>query len=241
MSHHGGGASSFALDGDAFLATFERGGFGGDAFPHTAHLRMAWLYVTRLGPEVAIERAAAGIRALAKANGKPTLYHDTLTRAWVYLVANAITRGRSMSFDEFLAHDPRLLDKQLLLEYYSPDVLWSSQAGARWIAPDLAPIPGARGPRSRGQLPRIGSLQSEPILERWLSRRAARRQTVNPYMIERLAEEHHKDLMRNAEAWRLAHSVPRATTRRIRPLALLLPWLRKPNTAGSPCLCRPPG
>ncbi len=147
MSHHSGGTSSLALDDDAFLATFERGEFGGDAFPHTAHLRMAWLYVTRLGAEAAIDRAAGGIRNLAKANGKPNLYHDTLTRAWVYLVADAITRTPSAGFDEFLAHNPRLLDKRLLLEYYSPDLLSSALARATWIAPDLAPIPGA--PRTR--------------------------------------------------------------------------------------------
>jgi flavin reductase len=136
-------ASSLRLDDHEFIATFERGGFGGDDFPHKAHIRMAWLYVTRLGPEAAIDRAAGGIRELAKANGQPTLYHDTLTRAWVYLVADAVTRSPSDSFEEFLARNPRLLDTRLLLEYYSPDVLSSAQARATWIAPDLAPIPGA--------------------------------------------------------------------------------------------------
>jgi hypothetical protein len=144
VSHHtAGSAASLALEDDAFLATFERGGFGGDDFPHAAHLRMAWLYVTRLGAEKAIDRAAGGIRNLAKANGQPTLYHDTLTRAWVYLVAEALERTPSADFEGFLARNPQLLDKRLLLEYYSPDVLSSSQARATWIAPDLAPILGA--------------------------------------------------------------------------------------------------
>jgi flavin reductase (DIM6/NTAB) family NADH-FMN oxidoreductase RutF len=141
--HTAGRASTLALDDDAFLATFERGGFGGDDFPHTAHLRMAWLYVTRLGPEAAIDRAAGGIRNLAKANGTPTLYHDTLTRAWVYLVAEALERTAPTDFEGFLASNPQLLDKRLLLEHYSPDVLSSSQARAAWIAPDVLPIPGA--------------------------------------------------------------------------------------------------
>jgi flavin reductase (DIM6/NTAB) family NADH-FMN oxidoreductase RutF len=135
--------ASLRLDDDEFIATFERGGFGGGDFPHKAHIRMAWMYVTRVGPEAAIDRAAGGIRALAKANGQPTLYHDTLTRAWVYLVADAVTKSPSANFEEFLARNPQLLDKRLLLAYYSPDVLSSAQARATWIAPDLAPIPGA--------------------------------------------------------------------------------------------------
>lgn len=129
-------------DGE-FLATFERGAFAGDAFPHRAHLRMAWLYVTELGPELAIERAAVGIRNLALHNGRVALYHDTLTRAWVYVVAAAIEDADSATFTAFLEHNPQLLDKNLLLKHYSSDLLASPRARAHWVAPDLRSIPGA--------------------------------------------------------------------------------------------------
>jgi hypothetical protein len=126
-----------------FLAVFERGGFPGNAFPHRAHLRMAWLYVKSLGPEQAIPKAAAGIRNVAKHSGLPTLYHDTITRAWVYVVAAAIGYSSSRTFPEFIEEHPRLLDKHLLLEHYTKDTLTSSEARASWVAPDLSPIPGA--------------------------------------------------------------------------------------------------
>jgi hypothetical protein len=138
-----GEIAALAMPDDAFLATFQRGDFAGDAFPHRAHLRMAWLYVTALGPERAVQKAAAGIRNLAQHNGRPALYHDTLTRAWVYLVAATVAHHRFATFAEFIAHSPQLLDKQLLLRHYSPDVLSSARARATWIAPDLSPIPGA--------------------------------------------------------------------------------------------------
>lgn len=134
---------ALVMSDDQFLATFERGEFAGDAFPHRAHLRMAWLYVTDLGPDAAIRRAADGIRNLARRNGRPALYHDTLTRAWVYLVAAAIAHHRPATFAELLARHPQLLDKQLLLLHYSRDLLTSARARATWIAPDLIPIPGA--------------------------------------------------------------------------------------------------
>jgi hypothetical protein len=144
-STHDGGdeVSALAMPDDEFLAVFERGGFPGNAFPHRAHLRMAWLYVTCLGPDAAIQKAADGIRNLALQNGLPTLYHDTITRAWVYVVAAAIGHSSSASFTGFIEEHPRLLDKHLLLEHYTSGVLTSPQARATWVAPDVRPIPGA--------------------------------------------------------------------------------------------------
>jgi len=134
---------ALAMPDGEFLATFERGEFAGDAFPHRAHLRMAWLYVMELGPDLAIRRAADGVRNLALRNGVAGLYHDTLTRAWVYAVAAATARSRPATFAELLVRHPQLLDKQLLLRHYTPDLLASSRARAMWVAPDLLPIPGA--------------------------------------------------------------------------------------------------
>jgi hypothetical protein len=134
---------SLMLTDQEFLSTFERGGFGGRDFPHKAHLRVAWLYLTRLEPAEAIDRAAAGIRNLAQANGQPDLYHETLTRAWVHLVSAAIATSPVATFTELLERHPELLDKQLLLQYYSQDVLFSPRARATWVPPDLKPLSGA--------------------------------------------------------------------------------------------------
>jgi hypothetical protein len=141
--HHAGKVRSLTMADDAFLSTFERGDFAGSEFPHRAHLRMAWLYVTRLGTEAAIGSASSGIRNLAARNGLTTLYHDTITRAWVYIVAAATAHSASESFNGFLEEHPRLLDKHLLLEHYSRDTLTSPRARAAWVAPDVSPIPGA--------------------------------------------------------------------------------------------------
>jgi len=156
--HIGSAVASLALDDDAFIATFEQGGFGGDPFPHEAHLRMAWLYVTRFGAAAAVDRAAEGIRVQAKSKGQASLYHDTMTHAWVYLVAEAGARSPSVGFTEFLTRNPQLRDRTLLLEYYSPDVLSSAEARMGWIASDLAPIPGA--PESSVALGDAGAMAS---------------------------------------------------------------------------------
>ena len=141
--HDAGDVRSLTMADDEFLSTFERGDFSGSEFPHRAHLRMAWLYVTRLGTEAAIGSASSGIRNLAVRNGLTTLYHDTITRAWVYVVAAATAQSASGSFTGFIEEHPRLLDQHLLLEHYTRETLTSSQARATWVAPDVSPIPGA--------------------------------------------------------------------------------------------------
>lgn len=144
--------ASLDLPDGEFIERFEQGCLSGSNFPHRAHLRMAWLYVKDLGSEVAIDKAAQGIRNLADANGQVNLYHDTLTRAWVYLVAAAVAQSSSPTFTDFLGNHRELLDKQLLLRFYSPGLLASPEARAQWVAPDLTPIPGAPRTRDRGHL-----------------------------------------------------------------------------------------
>jgi hypothetical protein len=45
------------------------------------------------------------------------------------------------TFDAYLAHSPRLLDKRLLTRFYSSRVLASAPARTGWVEPDLAPFP----------------------------------------------------------------------------------------------------
>jgi hypothetical protein len=130
-----------SMTDEEFLATFERGGFSAVEFPHRAHLRMAYLYIRQLGPASAADRLTTGIRRLAAAHGHVDRYHETLTRAWVDVVALAMARTRAETFEELLARHPELLDKHLLLAHYSREVLFSAQARAQWVAPDLVPIP----------------------------------------------------------------------------------------------------
>ena len=132
---------SDSMTDEEFLAAFEQAGFTAVEFPHRAHLRTAHLYLRQLGPAGAADRMAAGIRHLATSHGHADRYHETLTRAWVDVVALAMARTRAETFDELLTRHPSLLDKHLLLAHYSRTVLFGPQARAEWVAPDLAPIP----------------------------------------------------------------------------------------------------
>ena len=49
---------------------------------------------------------AAAIRHIAALHGAPDKYHDTLTIAWVHLVAVHLSRSDARSFGEFIAENP---------------------------------------------------------------------------------------------------------------------------------------
>ena len=108
----------------AFARAFERGEIANADFHHAAHVRLALAYLDESDtPDQAAERMAEALRRVATTLGHPEKYHHTITVFWVRMVA-------------------RLLDKQLPLTYYSPERLWSEQARAGWLDPDLQNIDG---------------------------------------------------------------------------------------------------
>jgi hypothetical protein len=52
-----------------------------------------------------------------------------------------MNRSASASSADFIAGNPELLDSKLMLTHYSASVLFSSDARAAFVEPDLDPIP----------------------------------------------------------------------------------------------------
>ena len=71
-----------------FLHAFESGRIPPAEFHHRDHLRLAWVQVRKLGAEQAAGAVAEGIGRFAGAHGQHRLYHETLTRFWVRIVAH---------------------------------------------------------------------------------------------------------------------------------------------------------
>jgi hypothetical protein len=129
------------VDDEAFLDAFERGALRTHGFGHRDHLRMAWLYARRFGPDEALRRAETGLRRLAASSGHPQRYSATRTAVWMSLVAHHLRQAPHLSFGAFLARYPRLLDGRLLDAHYSPELLASQESRARWVEPDRLPLP----------------------------------------------------------------------------------------------------
>ena len=47
----------------------------------------------------------------------------------------------SESSDSFIEKNPRMLDSKIMMEHYSAKVLFSDEARAKFVEPNLEPIP----------------------------------------------------------------------------------------------------
>ena len=126
-----------------FVDAFETCRLPNELFHHRDHLRLAWIYLERYGASDAPARIAESIRRYAAHHGESDKYHETITVAWLRLVADSTGRMRAASFDELLAACPELLDKNTLHHYYSPELLASETARTQCVAPDRKALPDA--------------------------------------------------------------------------------------------------
>ncbi len=106
-------------------------------FGHRDHLQLTWAYL-RGGQG---ERVLPFLRRMAESHGEPEKLNVTLTRFWVDATAHAIGATGPTSFDELLERVPHLLDKELPLRHWSREALFSPQARAGWVEPDLRALP----------------------------------------------------------------------------------------------------
>ena len=128
---------------EQFLAAFEAGKIANQDFHHRDHLRLAWIQIRRLGPDRAADTVAGAIRRFAAHHGHADRYHETMTRFWVRVVGMGITLHPTLSFDDLLAAEPHLLDKNLPFRRWSRERMGSDEARRGWIEPDIRLMPAS--------------------------------------------------------------------------------------------------
>jgi len=124
-----------------FLARFEACTL--DPFHHQDHVRAAFLYLRRYSALEAIERFSAGLRNFAAVKGKPGLYHETVTWAYLFLIRERmLQRETGQSWDEFATRNPDLLNwkESILRKYYCEETLASDLARSVFLLPDKLPL-----------------------------------------------------------------------------------------------------
>ena len=100
-----------------------------------------WLYLRAAGLEAGTVKIREGIQRLANSLRATNKYHETITVFWARAVYQAIGQTPDISdFHEFIERNPHLLDKQLINQYYSADVIGSPLARQQWVEPDLKPL-----------------------------------------------------------------------------------------------------
>jgi len=67
-----------------------------------------------------------------------------MTRFWLRVVGLGIIRHPELGFEELLAAEPHLLDKNLPFRHWSSERMSRDDAKRQWVEPDLCRMPSAR-------------------------------------------------------------------------------------------------
>lgn len=127
-----------AMTDGELLRRFETATLAAGGFHHREHVRLAWTYLERYPALEAMNRFCAGLRRFAAAQGKATLYHETITWAYLLLVRERRERDPAASWEEFAAANEDLLTwrPSVLTRYYRDETLASDLARRVFVLPD---------------------------------------------------------------------------------------------------------
>ena len=112
---------------------------------HQEHLRVAWLYSSRHPLDEAHVLMRVGIIRLNASHGLVETaargYHETITRVWLAVVRALMKEMPAESSLAFVEAGGDRLARDALFRHYSRERLMSVEARARFVEPDLAPLP----------------------------------------------------------------------------------------------------
>jgi hypothetical protein len=121
------------------LERFARGEVDARDFPHREHVRMAFEMLRRHDfPTTALHYSRA-LRTMAANAGKPEAFNQTVTIAFLSLIAECMERHRDADYGGLVRACPQLLDKGTLARWYAPQRLASAAARRTFLLPDGTP------------------------------------------------------------------------------------------------------
>ena len=121
------------------LLRFVRGEIPAAEFPHHAHVRMAFEMLRRYDfPETVLHYSRA-LRVMTQRAGKPEAFHQTVTIAFLSLIAERMESDGAADFAAFACANTDLLEKSALTRWYRPERLASEAARRTFLLPEPAP------------------------------------------------------------------------------------------------------
>jgi len=123
------------IDPGELLADFISGRLDPKAFPHREHVRLSYELLERHSFPEALLHLAQGLRRLAAKAGHLERYHETITAAFLSLIAERRWRADYDNFEHFEKANPDLLQKEFLARIYPATVLTSQMARETFVLP----------------------------------------------------------------------------------------------------------
>jgi hypothetical protein len=120
------------------LERFVRGEIDPSAFAHREHVRMAFEMLRRHDfPETVLHFSRA-LRVMATKAGKPQAFNQTITIAFLSLIAERMERSPAGDFAAFERDNSDVFEKRALARWYRPERLASESARRTFLLPDPA-------------------------------------------------------------------------------------------------------
>jgi len=123
------------------LEQFLHGDLDPACFHHADHVCTAFEILRRHEFMEAAEIYSRGLKQLAQKAGRPGGYHETITFAFLSLIAERLVVGRFTDFESFAAANPDLMEKSALVRWYAPERLNSEIARKTFVLPDPRAAP----------------------------------------------------------------------------------------------------
>lgn len=120
------------------LERFVRGEIDPATFPHREHVRIAFEMLKRHDFPETVLRYSRTLRAMAEKAGRPQAFHQTVTIAFLSVIAERMESGGAADFAAFAQANPELLDKSILERWYRPERLASEIARRIFVLPEIA-------------------------------------------------------------------------------------------------------
>jgi len=120
------------------LERFVRGEIDAAAFPHREHVRMAFEMLRRHNFAETAYHFSSTLQGMAGRAGKPQTFHQTITIAFLSVIAERLAFRDYPDFDSFSRVNSDLLDKSVLSRWYPTERLASDAARRTFLLPEPA-------------------------------------------------------------------------------------------------------
>jgi hypothetical protein len=130
------------MQDEELLSKFEDTSLPLSEFHHEEHLRIAFLYLRRDPLLDVLVRFPANLQRYAAAHGKNSLYHQTISWAFLFIVHERIAAcGNTKTWEDFKQRNGDLLQgsKSTLAKYYRDETIASPAARQYFVMPDRWP------------------------------------------------------------------------------------------------------
>ncbi|HEY7964529.1 MAG TPA: hypothetical protein VID49_10485 [Steroidobacteraceae bacterium] len=139
------------------LVRFVHGETDPAAFPHREHVRMAFEMLRRHDFAESVWLFSRALRAITAKAGKPQAFHQTITIAFLALVAERMGSAETCDFGAFERDNPDVFDKAALARWYSRERLATELTRRIFVLPEPpgatiavpATLPAAPAPEPR--------------------------------------------------------------------------------------------